>query len=127
MVVLALAGLVANAFGNLVRGATEKGGFSNPDLLSKIAKIIVWAFAIVIAVNQIGIASTLINTLLMATVGAVALACGLAFGLGGKDAAAEALRKWRQSAEAAAPKLKAAAKSAENDTPAAMQSVGMKR
>ena len=37
-----------------------------------------------IAVNQIGIATTIVNTLFMATVGAVAVALGLAFGLGGQ-------------------------------------------
>jgi hypothetical protein len=35
MVVLVLAGLLANMLGNLVRGATAQGGFSNPDVLAK--------------------------------------------------------------------------------------------
>ena len=53
-----------------------------------------WAFAIVIAVNQLGIATTLINTLFMATVGAVALAPGLAFGLGGRETAGKIVAGW---------------------------------
>src|SRR3982751_23649 len=83
MVVLVLAGLAANAIHALVRGATAQAGLGNPDLLANIARGAVWAFAIVIAVNQLGIATTLVNTLFMATVGSVALALGLAFGLGG--------------------------------------------
>ena len=113
MVVLVIAGLAAEALGNLVRGATSQAGFSNPELLARIAKVAVWAFAIVVAVNQIGIASTLVNTIVMATVGALALAVGLAFGLGGRDTAAELLRQWRQSAAEAKPKLEQAARNAE--------------
>jgi Conserved TM helix len=115
MVVLVVAGLAADALAKLVRGATAQGGFSNPDALATVAKVAVWAFAIVIAVNQIGIAAALVNTLLMATVGALALAFGLAFGLGGRDTAARLLGEWKQSAENAAPKLKLAAEAAKAD------------
>jgi hypothetical protein len=108
MVVLVIAGLAANALGNLVRGATAQAGFSNPDVLARVAKVAVWAFAIVVAVNQVGIASTLVNTIVMATVGALALAVGLAFGLGGRETAADLLRRWRESAQQAAPKIERA-------------------
>ena len=114
MVVLIVAGLAANALGNLVQGATRQGGFSNPELLSTITRVAVWTFAFIVAVNQIGIASTLVNTIVMATVGALALAFGLAFGLGGRDTAAEMLQRWKRAADEARPKLKAAAESAGN-------------
>ena len=84
ILVLVIGGLAANALSNLVRGATAHAGLGNPNLLANIAKIAVWGFAIVVAVNQIGIAQTLVNTLFMAVVGAIALALGLAFGLGGR-------------------------------------------
>ncbi len=113
LVVLVIAGLAANALAGLVRGATAESGLGNPDLLANIAKSAVWAFAIVIAVNQLGIAATLINTLFMATVGALALALGLAFGLGGRDTAAEIVRGWYQSGKQAAPKLEEAADAAQ--------------
>src|SRR5215831_10022028 len=64
----------------LVRAATAEADLGNPHLLADIARVAVWAFAIVVAVNQLGIARELVNTLFMATVGAVALALGLAFG-----------------------------------------------
>ncbi|MBV9596636.1 MAG: small-conductance mechanosensitive ion channel, partial [Chloroflexi bacterium] len=89
LVVLVVGGLVANALAGLVRGATAESGLGNPDLLATIARVAVWAFAIVIAVNQIGVAATLVNTLFMAVVGALALALGLAFGLGGRETAAQ--------------------------------------
>ena len=94
LVVLVIAGLAANALAGLVRGATAESGLGNPDLLATIAKVAVWAFAIVIAVNQIGIATTIVNTLFMATVGAVAVAFALAFGLGGRETAGEIVRGW---------------------------------
>lgn len=117
MVVLVVGGLLAGAAGKLVRGATAQGGFSNPDMLAKIATTAVWIFAIIVAINQLGIATTLVNTLVMATVGALALAFGLAFGLGGKETAGEMVSEWRQSAKEAAPKLKAAAEAAKKDGP----------
>jgi len=94
IVVLIVGGLVANALGQIVRGATAEAGFKNPDVLANVARGAIWAFAIVIAVNQVGIASTLVNTLFMGFVGAVALAAGLAFGIGGKELAGQLLEKW---------------------------------
>ncbi|MBG9390535.1 mechanosensitive ion channel family protein [Caenimonas aquaedulcis] len=99
LVVLVIGGLAAKALGNVVRGAASEGGLGNAELLAKVAATMVWAFAIVVAVNQIGIATTLVNTLFMAFVGAIALAAGLAFGLGGKDTAGEIVRKWYASAQ----------------------------
>ncbi len=93
LVVLVIGGLAARALGNVVRGAASEAGLSNTNFLSKAAAIVVWAFAIVVAVNQLGIATELVNTLFMAVVGAVALGLGLAFGLGGRETAAEILRK----------------------------------
>lgn len=97
IVVLVIGGLAANALANLIRGATAQGGLGNPDLLATVARVMVWAFAIVVAVNQIGIAQTLVNTLFTAVVGAAAIALGLAFGLGGKDTAAKIVQDWYAS------------------------------
>jgi small-conductance mechanosensitive channel len=102
--VLILGGLAANWLAGLVRGATAKGELGNPDLLAGIVRVAVWAFAIVIALNQIGIARDLVNILFMATVGAVALALGLAFGIGGRDTAAEVVRDWYERSRRLAPK-----------------------
>jgi hypothetical protein len=98
LVVLVIGGLAARALSNLVRGAASEGGLGNPDFLAKLASVMVWAFAIVVAVNQIGIATELVNTLFMAFVGAIALGAGLSFGLGGKDTAAEIVRNWYSKA-----------------------------
>jgi hypothetical protein len=109
LVILVIAGLAANALHGLVRGATAEAGLGNPDLLASIARVAVWAFAIVVAVNQIGIATALVNTLFMATVGAIALALGLAFGLGGRETAAQIVRGWYERGQQAAPRVAQAA------------------
>jgi hypothetical protein len=92
--VLVLGGLAANWLAGLVRGAAAKADVGNPDFMATITRVAVWAFAIVAALNQIGIARDLVNALFIATVGAVALALGLAFGIGGRDTAAEVVRNW---------------------------------
>jgi mechanosensitive ion channel-like protein len=92
--VLVLGGLAANWLAGLVRGAAAKADLGNPELLATIARVATWAFAIVAALNQVGIARELVNTLFMATVGAAALALGLAFGLGGRETAGEMVRDW---------------------------------
>jgi hypothetical protein len=109
LVVLVIGGLAANGLASLVRGATAESGLGNPGLLATIARVAVWAFAVVIAVNQIGVAATLVNTLFMAVVGALALALGLAFGLGGRETAGEIVRGWYARGQQAGPQMAQAA------------------
>ncbi|HET9587275.1 MAG TPA: hypothetical protein VFO91_00680 [Anaerolineales bacterium] len=113
VVILVLTGLAANALGDLVRGATAQAGFDNPDLLETITRVAVWAFGIVIAVNQIGVAQTLVNTLFMGFIGALALAAGLAFGLGGRDTAGQIVQNWYNRGRANQPKMERAAENME--------------
>lgn len=93
LLALVIGGLAANALSRIVRGSAASAGLANADVLAAATKIAVWAFAVVVAVNQLGIATTLINTLMVGVVGALALATGLAFGLGGRDRAAQLLAR----------------------------------
>lgn len=115
LVALVIGGIAANALGGIVRAAAAEGGLEKPDFLAKVAKIAVWAFAIVVAINQIGVATTLVNTLFMATVGAVALALGLSFGLGGRDTAAAVVRGWYERGRRDAGRIGRAADAAANE------------
>ncbi len=108
LVVLVIGGIAANALGSVVLGAATEGGVQRPDVLAKIARYAVWTFAIIVAVNQMGIATTLINILLMAAAGAVALALGLSFGLGGRDTAATIVRRWYERGHANGPQIRRA-------------------
>jgi small-conductance mechanosensitive channel len=102
--VLFIGGIAARALGNIVRGATAEAGFTNPETLSNVVRTTVWAFAIVVAINQLGIATNLINTLFTGFVGALALAGGLAFGLGGRDLASRSLENWYDQAQEVRPR-----------------------
>jgi hypothetical protein len=119
LVVLVIGGLAANALSQLIRGASAEAGFSNPNMLATVTRVAIWAFTIVVAVNQLGIATTLINTLLIGVVGAFTIAFGLAFGLGGRDKAAQLLERIGREAERTGPKLERAA------TAAGQQAKGM--
>jgi hypothetical protein len=112
LVVLVIGGLAARALSDIVRGATAEAGLTSSDVLATIAKVAVWAFAIVVAVNQLGIAAVLINTLLIGVVGALAIAAGLAFGLGGREQAARILNRASQKVSQAAPQIAEAASNA---------------
>ncbi|MEY2801580.1 MAG: hypothetical protein RL513_1165 [Pseudomonadota bacterium] len=124
LVVLVIGGLAARALGNLVRGAAAEGGLGNPQFLSKVASTLVWAFAIVVAVNQIGIATELVNTLFMAVVGAVALALALAFGLGGRETASRIVQRWYGQGELNAEAFSRTAEAASNRVNSGMTAGG---
>src|SRR4051812_28590402 len=111
LVVLVIGGLAPNPLSQLVPGTTAQTGFNKPHRPPAVTKVAVWSFAIVVAVNQLGIATTLINTLLVGVVGALALAAGLAFGLGGRDRAAEILDQLGRG-RAGGPRLERAATAA---------------
>jgi len=119
LMALVIGGIAANALGNVVRGAAAEGGLERPEFLAKVAKFAVWAFAIVVAVNQIGVATELVNTLFMATIGAVAIALGLSFGLGGRDTAGEIVRRWYTRGRESAPQIERTAAAASQMSTAA--------
>lgn len=125
LVVLVIGGLAANALSQLVRGASAEAGFTNPNMLAAVTKVAVWGFAIVVAVNQLGIATTLINTLLIGLVGAFSIAFGLAFGLGGRERAAQLIDTMGRNVQHAGPKLERAADAASRSAPAMTQQAKM--
>jgi hypothetical protein len=63
-------------------------------MLAMLTNYAVIGFAVIAALNQLGIATVVVNTLFIGLVASVALAVGLAFGLGGRDVASEMTRSW---------------------------------
>jgi hypothetical protein len=120
LVVLVIGGLLANAAAGLVRGATASAGFRHSDLIANVARAAVWVFAIIVAVNQVGVAEELVNTLFMGAVALAVLALGLAFGLGGRDVANDLLRRWYAEGQANAGKVREAAERAAQQTSTSM-------
>jgi Conserved TM helix len=90
ILVLFLGALAATVVADLVRGAVASANIGNPNIFAGIARWAIIGFAALIALEQLNIASSLLNELFGAIVAAVAIAFGLAFGLGGQDAA----RRW---------------------------------
>src|SRR3954462_366001 len=124
LIVAAIILLLAPVIARFVRGAIEVGagqmGFTNAPLLGRIAEIAIVAFAVLIAINQIGIAANLVNTLFVGIVAALSLAFGLAFGLGGRDVAAQVTQSWYASSQAMADRARqrTATTTAPSGTPA---------
>lgn len=113
LVVLVIAGLLAKAGADLVRGAVSEAGLGNPELFATITRVAIWMFGIIVAVNQIGIASTLINTLFTGFVAFLVIALGLSFGLGGREVAGQIVQSWYQKSKEAAPQVQRAAEAAQ--------------
>ena len=95
-VILAIAFLIGNFAYEVIKGSTKVAGIVSATLLATIAKWAIVIFGLLAALIQLGVASSLINTIFIGFVAMLALAGGLAFGLGGKDEAALILKKLRR-------------------------------
>lgn len=95
-VLLLIAGaLIAGAMQRVVVGSAKAANIVSSGMLGGITKWAIWIFAILAALYQLGIVGDLIQTLFTGFVGMLAIAGGLAFGLGGKEAASRYIEKLR--------------------------------
>ena len=92
--VLIIATVIADTMKKLVEASAKAANVRSANMLGSIVKYAIWTFAFIIALSELGIASAFMQTLFIGIIAALALACGLAFGLGGKDAAARAVEKF---------------------------------
>lgn len=95
-VILAIAFLIGNFAYAVIKGSTKVAGIVSATLLATVAKWAIVIFGLLAALIQLGVASSLINTIFIGFVAMLSLAGGLAFGLGGKDEAALILKKLRR-------------------------------
>lgn len=87
-VLIVMVGAFAATLGaDLVKGAASGAGLSTATFLSNVVRYAILTFAVFAALTQLQIAPALIYILFAAIMGALALAGGLAFGLGGVDSA----------------------------------------
>lgn len=93
VLILFAAMLIASVARQSMAAALRAGGSQKADFFGKITYYLVIGFAIMAALNQLKIADELIQTLFMGIVFALSLGAGLAFGLGGRDAAARYINK----------------------------------
>ena len=91
ILVLIVAMFLASFVSGIVRTAAGNANLPSPDLIANISRWAIIIFAVTIAMEQLGIAPLLVGTAFNIILGGVVLALALAFGLGGKDAAAKYL------------------------------------
>lgn len=97
VIILVVAVLIADLLSKLVFGVAKSSGFKAAKFLGTLTQWAVLIFAFLAVLVQLGIAKSLIQTLFTAFVAMVAIAGGLAFGLGGKEIARDTLEKLRES------------------------------
>ena len=94
-IILFVASLASDLLGDMVHGTTRALGSRVAHLLGSVTRVAIWVFAIIMALSQLGIAAQYMFTLFTGFVAMLAIAGGLAFGLGGKDAAADLIKEIR--------------------------------
>jgi hypothetical protein len=90
--ILIVGNILANLVEKLIDGSVRAAGL-RVSIAGTIAKYAIMVTAILAALNQLDIVTTFTNTIFIGFIGAVSLAIGLAFGLGGKEAAARAIER----------------------------------
>lgn len=93
--ILVAGALLAHALQKIVMGGARAASVPSAHFAGGVAKWAVWIFAILAALGQLGIAGPYAQTLFTGLVAMLAIAGGLAFGLGGKDAANRFLERLR--------------------------------
>lgn len=80
---------------SLAARAIRDSNMSQANILAPVARVAIIVFAGALALRQMGIADSIVNLAFGLMLGAVAVAAALAFGLGGRDAARQALERWQ--------------------------------
>jgi Conserved TM helix len=93
-----LTGIVVFAIGlylaNLAQRVVSSSGTHQSQILGQVARLAIIAFVGAMALQQMGIASSIVNLAFGLLLGAIAVAIAISFGLGGRDVASEQLRDW---------------------------------
>ncbi|WP_206816199.1 mechanosensitive ion channel [Chroococcus sp. FPU101] len=96
-----LSGLVVFAVGlylaNLAFSLITSSGSPQARILGQTARIAIIALVSAMALQQMGIASSIVNLAFGLLLGAIAVAIALAFGLGGREVAGNQLQEWLSS------------------------------
>lgn len=91
--VLVIATVLADAMKKVVKASAQAANIRSANMLGSITLYAIWTFAFIIALSELGIATAFMQILFTGFIAALAIALGLSFGLGGKEAAARAIEK----------------------------------
>ena len=99
-VIVGLVGVViANIMHDVVKNGARGMGSTSAQGLAAIARYSIIFFTTLVVLNQLGVAADLIRILFTGIVAMLAIAGGLAFGLGGQDSARDMLKGIRSRVE----------------------------
>ncbi len=91
--VLVIATFVSDALSRAVVASVKSMSLSSAHMLGTIAKYSVWIFAFIIALGELGVAEYYMSVVFTGVIAMLSLGGALAFGLGGRDAAARFIEK----------------------------------
>lgn len=94
--IMVIAAVISNAIGKVVASSAKAAKMPKANFAGAMARYAVWTFAFIIALSQLGIAAQFMQILFTGLVAMLTIAGGLAFGLGGKDAASRSIEKMRE-------------------------------
>jgi len=87
--------VLADIVSHAIRATALTIGSATASVLATVTKYAIYIFVGLITLEQLGVASTLLLSAFTGIIALIAIAGGLVFGLGGKDAAAELIQKIR--------------------------------
>lgn len=85
--ILLLGGLIARLIGDAVGALAIQTGIQAGPVMGQAVRYVLLIFVIILALEQLGVETTLLTTATIALVGATALALAVAFGLGSRELA----------------------------------------
>ena len=94
LLLLAFGAYFARFIANAVSAYCRNVHMQDADLLGRLAQYAILAFVVLIALDQVGVAGDLVRQTFLIVLAGVVFALALAFGLGGRDWAAQLLERW---------------------------------
>ena len=99
VLIMLAAVVIGNFVRNLVQASVKSAQLHGAHFLGSMTWWAIAVFGFLTALSQLGIAVTIINSLVTGFVAMLAIAGGIAFGLGGKEYAASLLMKFKDKVE----------------------------
>ncbi len=97
--IFVVAVVIADLLEKVVRAGVEGAKFGYGQVAGAIIKWSIWVFAILAVLIQLGIGKELFLSLFQGFIALIVIAGGIAFGLGGKEVAADILKKAKDKLE----------------------------
>jgi len=94
--IFVVAVIIADLLDRIIRAGVKRMGVKYAGFLGALVRWAIYIFAGLAILLQLGVARAIIETVIMGFVGMIALALGLAFGLGGKEAAARLIEDLKE-------------------------------